>query len=193
MAIPDRDFGHLESSDGRMCGYVDRFGVERDMAGNAIAAGSRPAPGAFRQSGLVFKSGVAVPNTGNTNKNPLATIQIPAGLLGINGGLRVTAYWSYTNSANTKTLTADFGGSSVINVARTTFATDFWMFEIMNRGAVNSQVKPISPFPYGSSANAFQTMAVDTSQAQSLVLSAQLANSGETITLEGYTVEVLNP
>jgi hypothetical protein len=43
---------------------------------------------------------------------------------------------------------------------------------------------------FGVTTGALASGSVDTSVSQDLVLSAQLANSGETVTLESYTVEV---
>src|SRR5882757_8754527 len=51
---------------------------------------------------LLQKSGVSVPLTGSTSETVLATIPIPANLLGANGQLRIKAQWSCTSSAGTK-------------------------------------------------------------------------------------------
>ncbi|WP_420997599.1 hypothetical protein ACKI2N_012360 [Cupriavidus sp. 30B13] len=183
----------LIDAQGCVVGYVDRFGRERDLAGNLLPGGYRPAPGAFLTNQRLWQSGAPVSVTGTTSETVLATIPIPAGAMGPNGALRITAYWSYPNNANTKNLKVTLGGVSVVSVGRTTFASDYWLLSLINRGLQNSQVRPVSPFPYGSGANGMSPMAVDTSVAQNLIFSAQPANAADTITLEAYTVELLNP
>jgi|GEM_PF-2577904 len=135
--------------------------------------------------------------TGTTSETALATISVPANVMGTNGILRVTSQWSYTNSANNKTLRTRLGGLS---------GTSFWgrvlttsagirvQQEIQNQNSANSQIA----FNAGSqswdiTSGAAATGSVDTTSTQSLVLTAQLANSAETITLERYLVELIIP
>lgn len=147
---------------------------------------------------IIAASAVAVPHTGNTNETTLATVAIPAGAMGLNGSLRVTTLWSCTNSGNNKTMRArlgGIGGSAFLAAVATTSASMRVMSILSNRDAANSQVG----FPSGNSAGtgtstgAIFTSAVDTSAEQTLVLTAQLASAGETITLESYQVELLIP
>lgn len=202
MAIPDRDFGHLESSDGRMCGYVDRFGVERDMSGAAIAPGSRPAPGTLGApvigvlargvAVVVGQSAVPASVTGTLSETTLATIAIPAGAMGVNGSLRVTTKWSMPNNANTKTMFVRLGGTILgINVGVTTTTAYNAVTMIQNRGAGNSQIGTNG----GGIGNITgqPTATIDTTIAQNLTITGQLGVGTDTLTLEGYTVEILNP
>lgn len=142
---------------------------------------------------LLARSAVAASVTGTAAETALATITIPAGLMGTNGQLRVTQLWTVTNSANTKTLRARFGGMSGIiytNAPLTTSGCAQFLTQIRNRGAANSQVGGISTGYVATSGSAVVS-AVDTSQATTIVLSGQLASVGETITLESYSVELL--
>jgi hypothetical protein len=143
-----------------------------------------------------WASAVAVTLTGSTSETALATIAIPAGAMGANGILRVTTLWSFTNSGNNKTLRVrlgGIGGKDFFNPVITTNAIIQTQTIIRNRNAQNAQAS----FAAGMS-NAFTTSTagvvtgtVDTSAAQDLVFTAQLANAGETITLESYLVEIL--
>lgn len=162
-----------------ICGYP--------QAGSGVTAGK---PSAVRA-----QSAVAVPHTGTTNETTLATIAIPAGAMGVSGALRVITVWSYTNSANNKTFRARLGGSTFATAVVTTTASSSSLWEVWNRNAANSQVSNGSGAGagLGASGNATVTLAVDTSVAQNLTITAQLASAGETITLEAYTVEILNP
>lgn len=163
--------------------------IATDALGGGEGRGLQ-SPGVRAQSSV---TGMAV--TGTTNETTLASIIIPANMLGINGMLRITALWSYTNSANNKTLRVNFGGTTWFNQVQTTTASAQSMTMIRNRGAANSQVGyAISAgSAFGSTSVANPTAAIDTTASQSITITGQLVNTGETITLESYTVEVLNP
>jgi hypothetical protein len=141
-------------------------------------------------------SAEAVSHTGDTSETALATIQVPASLMGANGILRVTTLWSITNSANNKTLRARLGGISgtqYLAVTLTTQATYRDQRQIANRNSLASQVGMSNTVlgGFGSSATALSTSSLDTAANQDLVITGQLAAAGETITLEAYLVEVL--
>lgn len=144
---------------------------------------------------VVAASGSAQSVTGTVAKTTLATIAIPANSMAANGVLRVTAQWSFTSSANNKTTSIDFGGTNFQAWVNTTVASARTQVEIHNRNATNSQVSTAANNSgFGSSTSTSLTGAIDTTAAQNVVLSGTLANTGETITLESYTVEVLyNP
>lgn len=154
----------------------------------AFAIGLKPA-------GVLAQSGVAASVTGTTTPTVLAAITVPAGALGPNGCLRVTTQWSYTNNANNKTLGITLGGTSFMASIQSTTNGLQYQTNIRNRGAQNSQVG------YGATAGGSFTAtgvvpttgAVDTTQSQVLNLTATLGTSTDTATLEGYTVEILNP
>jgi hypothetical protein len=144
---------------------------------------------------VIGASGVAVPLTGSTNETALATITIPAGAMGPNGALRATIVTSYTNSGNNKTFRYRLGGIAgtvLMAVPTTTTASQMMQRIIQNRNAQNSQISAASAVAnaFGSSSASPATGAVDTSAAQDLVISGQLADAGETMTLESYIVEL---
>lgn len=144
---------------------------------------------------VLAQSAVAASVTGTTSETALATIVVPAGAMGANGAVRITTLWSHTNSANNKLLRIRFGGASgtsYLGNNLTTTATLNHVLVISNRNAANSQIGGYaSATPIGSSTGAAITSSADTSLDTSIVISGQLADSGETITLERYVVEVL--
>jgi len=145
-------------------------------------------------SGVLKQSAVPASVTGTLSETTLATIAIPAGAMGANGMLRITALWSFTNSANNKTLKGVLAASQFMNQVFTTSTSIRTQTMITNRGAANSQVgHAASAGAFSGSTSAVVTSAIDTTQAQNFTLTGTLANTGETITLEGYTVELLNP
>jgi hypothetical protein len=138
-------------------------------------------------------SSAAIPHTGTTSQTTLATIPVPAGAMGPKGKLRITALWSVTNSANNKTLRAFLGATTLHAVNYTTVATVGFVKEVQNRNNQAAQVaSPAGDLNIGTSTtSAVITATEDTATAKNVTLTAQLANSGETITLESYLVEVL--
>lgn len=138
---------------------------------------------------------VAVSLTGTTTETVLATVSVPAAFLGPNGLLLGTALWSFTNSANMKTLRVRLGGigGTVIDSATPTTQTSQRRgFEVNNRNSQTSQVTCGTGSTGGwGPANAPVTPAIDTSAAVDVVFTGQLANAGETITLESYFLEAI--
>lgn len=127
----------------------------------------------------------------------IATIQIPAGAMGINGRVRVTAVWGVTNNANTKRVRARFGGIAgtifgSLDLTASTFVRT--QHEIANRAAANSQVAAPNGLAsaFGANTGTLVTGAIDTSAVVDLVLTGTLVTANtDAITLESYLVELL--
>lgn len=166
----------------------------RALLDDADAASQLATLGTWR---VLAASAVASSVTGTTTETALATITLPGGAMGPNGVARITSNWSYTNSANSKTVRYRLGASGVSGTAMlqasvTTTATHVLQRTIHNRNAQNSQLSSAiaTQTSWNSSANANATAAIDTSSDQPIVLSGQLTNTGETVTLESYVVEM---
>lgn len=148
-------------------------------------------------AGLLAKSAVAASVTGTLVETVLATITVPAGLIGVNGQIKVTAFWAFPTSANVKTMRARLGGlAGAIVFSRTATTTIIMKSEttIANRGSASSQYL-LSTMGRGTDGLVDTAIiaptTVNTAAAQDLVLTGQLALVGETITLEGYTIEFM--
>lgn len=162
-----------------------------DIASPGTSADALRAALAKQGAGALAQSAVAVPLTGTLTETTLATITIPANTLGANGQLELEALFSYTNSANSKTLRAKFGGTQYLNLTLTTTAASQSLVRIANRNAANSQVGNIvGSNGFGNSSGTLVTSAIDTAADVNLTITGQLANTGETITLESYIVRV---
>lgn len=147
----------------------------------------------LKSAGVLAQTAVATSVTGTVAKTPLATVSIPAGAMGLNGWLEYTFVYSCTNNANTKTFSVEFGGTQVLSRAQSAQTGGSGLSAIANRGVANSQhVAPTSIAPYGDSVTQ-TTIAIDTSQAQNLIFYATLTNVGDTMTLERYSVRLMNP
>lgn len=143
---------------------------------------------------LIGQSSVAASHTGDLLETTLATVSVPAHSMGPNGRLRVTALWSYPNSANNKITRVRLGGSPVTASTSTTTTQHRIQSEVGNRNSESSQVAglPGGTSGWGGSTAAVTTMTINTTVDRDITLTAQLANAGETVVLESYTVEALH-
>jgi len=139
----------------------------------------------------VAQSAVAVSTTGDTTENTLATITIPGGAMGANGVVRITSVFSYTTSANVKTLKVKFGGTAYQSTTVTATASVRYQSQIQNRNSVSSQVGGHTAGLFSTSTIAPVTSSVDTSSDVTILITGQNGLSSETITLESYLVEVI--
>lgn len=140
-------------------------------------------------------SGVASSVSSGTAEVQLASIDVPANLLGANGKIRVTTLWTYTNSVNNKILRVRLGGSggsAYLAATVTTTASMQAQTIIANNNATNVQ-KGFNgnTASFATTSNALVTGAVDTTAATTLYMSGQPASGGEVITLEGYVIEII--
>lgn len=139
---------------------------------------------------VLAQSFVAASVTGTLTETTLATVNIPAGALGPNGRVIISSIWSATNNANNKTARHKFGGTTYFAQNITTQVAWRHENEIGNRNATNSQAGNQNNV-FGSLGAALVTSAVDTTASVAVLFTGQLANVGDTLTLESYRVEIL--
>lgn len=161
-------------------------------------ASARAAMATLKGVHVLAQSFVAASHTGDTNETTLATVTVPAGAMGANGSVRVTTYWSRTNNGNTVTMFVRFngtGGTAYLNSPTVSRATLADQLVIANRNATNSQVgRYVAGQPsYSSSTGAAVTSSIDTTAAVDISIRGQLGTGTDTITLEGYLVELIVP
>jgi hypothetical protein len=142
---------------------------------------------------VLSQSGASSSVTGTTTETTLATITIPGGSMGPNGSLRISPLWSYTNSANTKTLRIKFAGNTCYSSTPTTSAGLQAYFTIRNNNSASAQsaIGTGTSSGSGGSSTAVVSLTVDTSLDQVVVITGQLASAAENISLLGYSVEVI--
>lgn len=149
---------------------------------------------------LLGQSGAAVSHTGDTTETVLATIAVPANLLGKNGQIVVRVAFSRNGSGTaTSTQRVRFGasGAGVAGVSlssgtlSTALLTGSGMVVIANTNATNSQVTSLSSVnlytPYTTS-SAAATAGIDTTAATEVAITGTLVNIADTITLVSYQV-----
>jgi hypothetical protein len=129
--------------------------------------------------------------TGSLTETALATITIPGGLLGTKGQIEVSALWSYTNNANSKSLKVKLGATAFLSVSKTTTANDQTYTRIMNLTASTQEgLTNASEGAVGATAIANTTGAIDTTADAALTLTATLGNVADTITLKSYIAKL---
>jgi hypothetical protein len=130
-------------------------------------------------------------HTGTSSKTVQASFSVPAGLMGLNGQLRIYQQHSLTNSANAKTPTVEFGGTVFWNPSGVSLATLTAYTTITNRGSAAVQVGSASfAGMTGSTTGTKTSGTVDTTAAQTLQVSYTLASSGESAMLDFFIVEL---
>jgi len=140
----------------------------------------------------IFSLSAPVVLTGTTSATTLATITIPAGLIGANGKLKIYPLWATTNNANQKTLRAIFGVSTCTTMVSQSVPNNSGLLIIRN---INSEsVQKCSSglvAGIGSSTGSIASPTVDTSAAKTITITGQLAVGTDTLTLEDLFVEVV--
>ncbi|MCA9367867.1 hypothetical protein KC887_06440 [Candidatus Kaiserbacteria bacterium] len=208
MAIENKGPGGVSNSYG-VRGTVDRKNYKTDTQyqevyggeGVAVTAKTNPDTGGVEIYGptgrlpliqIVGMSAVPVSLTGTTAETALASINFPA--MGPNDALRVSVQWSFTGSANLKSLVTKLNGATfgLTTTSTASHVISKQELSLINRNATNIQLGSMYGFGYSSATSgSFLSPSVETSGANTLTLHGQLANAGETITLEGYVVELI--
>jgi len=134
----------------------------------------------------------------STSEVDLVTLDIPAGLMGLNGQLVVTHFWEATNNANVKTMRVKLGGTAFFANAVGINSNAIFLppqTVIWNRNSQSSQMSfaAANGNTTVATGTAKTTGTVDTSAATTLVISGQKATGSDTLTLLGYRVELVRP
>lgn len=181
----------------------DATGVVTQYVGDAVVVTSTtdPVNGGIELSAggvaiqvvtVIAMSAVPVTLTGTTAETTLATITIPAGIMGLNGRLRISWAASHTNSANNKIYKHKLSGTQLGGqITRTASDVENRVEVLANRNSQSSQFWATSWSTTSGTAASQATTTIDTSVETTYQLTAQLANAGETITLQSYMVELI--
>lgn len=129
--------------------------------------------------------------TGSTTKTALATITIPAGIMGPNDVAEVEWLCSYTNNANNKTFDVDFGATNFHSQVTATNACNSQKKFIFNRNSITSQVSSAINVSYGAVAASLVTMSENTANSIAVKFSVTLASAADSATLERFSVNII--
>jgi hypothetical protein len=152
------------------------------------------ASGTYAAPSVVAQSYAGWPRTsanaaGDASFLTLASVTVPGGTMGPNSKLKITLDYDYPNSASTKTLALDWGGSNISAPAYTVTAAVKIMLEIINKNSLSSQVI-LNGNTYTTDTSAHLTSNKDTSGDVVIDIKVKWggATASETITLLGYSV-----
>lgn len=161
----------------------------------AVASSSSNSGGGvgLKSVGVVAQSGVLSSVTGTATETVLATIPIPAGAMAANGSLRITCR-ATSNNTDTKTLNVRLGGQLVYTTNVNNTACENAII-INATGATNSQhtTGAARSFAYGPTGTPPGSSTVDMTQAQNLTITGTLATTTDTLSVDHYLVELINP
>ena len=133
-------------------------------------------------------SGAASSVTGTTTLTTLATCTLPGGALGPNGHVHIFTYWTMTGSTNSKIIRSQFGNQAYLAETITALTTIGTVRETIV-WAANSRIAQVGSSFFGANTTNF-TSSVDTKNSVAILLTGQLSNTSETITLAAYSVVV---
>lgn len=130
--------------------------------------------------------------TQSTSEVALATISVPGGAMGANGSVRCSGLWSMASNANAKTARVKFAGTIYYAASPASSLSLAQIVHVRNR-SVSAQVGPATNMTGGigsSNANPVQSSA-DTTLAQVVTATGQLAVATDYLILDGFTVELM--
>jgi len=133
---------------------------------------------------ILYNLATPIVLTGTTAQTTLLTIPIPAALMGLIGRLNMLSFFALTNNANNKTLRAAIVANNVttqcvVQGAASMAATGF-NFWLLNLNSATAQRN-----------NSSALFAIDTTVSMDLVITGQLANASDSMTLNTLTLELI--
>jgi hypothetical protein len=198
---PGPDSVHLPGSPWRLTKTIGRGRVtEGSQVTGPAATGeiyeARGRHGAGTVTPLASGS-TQITHTGDTSETVLKAVTIPGGTLGPNGRLRITAIWGMTGAGGTRAVNVKFGGGAnyfLSHVYTTGGLSARNQTDIANRDDEAVQIGSASgQVNWSQSGTAVVTRTVDTTQDQDIDFAVQLADAGDTVSLESYLVELIIP
>jgi len=129
---------------------------------------------------ILYNLATPVVLTGTTAETTLLTIPIPPSLINKRGRANIIVLMALTNNANAKTVRAKIGGQLVVSATSTNQSLLGFSGWMLNLNSETSQKN-------GSAVS----LTVDTTIANDLVITGQLANSADTLTLTALSAEII--
>lgn len=133
------------------------------------------------ESFFTLDNSLALTGTGSDSETTFSTITIPAGALGSNGWVKIKAWFSCTNSVNDKTAKIELG--SDLFAAKVVTEVDGFFIEAIIRNLTPATQNGIDQD------NVLGTGTSDTTANVDLLITGQLEDTSETLTLLGVIAE----
>lgn len=128
---------------------------------------------------------------GGTGAAIMASVTIPAGLMGANGALRITFVGACAGNTNSKTVRPQVAANTIVSALAVSSASySGYVFAGTWRNQNNPAYQVGTSNSYGGDTSRTRT-SIDTTGAQTLTFVFSRGSVSDFMTLEGYTVEVL--
>lgn len=152
-----------------------------------LASGNGARPYVLAHSGVASTA-----HTGTLTETTKGTIKVPGGTLGKNDALRITVVFGKTTAVGTVIYRVKFGGVAIGGMQDTvgTKSVEIIRF-VWNRNSLSSQAVRDDIALGVASSTLVTTASVNTAVDQDITFTIQLANAGDSCTVEAYTVEVI--
>jgi len=162
--------------------YAGKYGVANGVGSVAFTP-------AVPTGTLTAVTGSNSAYTGSTTETTLINVTVPAGAIGDNGQIVVTANWATNNSAGAKAGAVYLGGSAVGSSSSYTTSTGgSSMNSIRNRGVLTAQTSQLIG---GAATGASVYTAINTAASTSITITGDIATATDNVILEGFTIELL--
>ena len=129
---------------------------------------------------ILYNLATPVVLTGTTSETTLLTITIPAALMGLIGRLNFASFFALTNNANNKTIRAKIGANSLNVASAASLNATGFNFWLLNLNSATAQRNNNAAF-----------FAIDTTVSMDLIITGQLANAADSMTLNALTLELI--
>jgi hypothetical protein len=129
---------------------------------------------------ILYNLGTPIVLTGTTAETTLLTITIPAALMGLIGRLNMLSFFALTNNANNKTLRAKIGANSINTQGSASLSATGFNFWLLNLNSATAQRN-----------NTAASFAIDTTASMDLIITGQLANAADSMTLNTLSLELI--
>ena len=140
----------------------------------------------------IYATGADVAHTGTTSPTTLHTLTLDAGTIGPRGSVEWWLLWTVNNSAGTKNLKINFGGTDIYDLTLTTVTMNSRYGFGMNRNSESSQIWFTSAANASGLGNSVAfTTAVNTGASVTITTTATLSNSADTLTFRGLHFNIL--
>lgn len=145
------------------------------------------------------QSGATVSLTGTTSETVLATYTFPGGLMSANGQIEIIHFWNVPSTANNKQIRvrhSSVGGGIAGDIYYYNAVTTIIGLQGITCIRANNSVSAQKGWGIGSTgasgigtiASALRSFTRGLQSDSDIVLTAQLADTSETVTLEGYSI-----
>lgn len=132
--------------------------------------------------------------TGTTSETDMGSVSLTANTMGSTGTLMIVAAGSCTGAGGTKSIRLKFGASTLNLITRAAGSTADWaMVVFLFNTTSNAQrwLQIATDNDVATLLGDYNSTAVDTTQNQTLKLTGQLSNAGDTITQAIYDVFIV--